>query len=190
MANALTAFRLLLAAPFAVSMAAADRRHAAGAALILAAAVVSDILDGVVARRRATASPGGQLFDHATDAVFVASGLAGGALRGAFPALLPILVAAAFAQYVIESRWVHGGPGLRGSRLGRYNGILYFAPLGGDILVRVGVRQLEHLVTALAWLMVASTALSMGLRAMAALRARARAAPASPGGGRGDRSRR
>jgi phosphatidylglycerophosphate synthase len=187
MANALTAIRLLLVAPFAALMAGPDPRHAVGAALILAAAIATDILDGIVARRRGTASAEGQLFDHATDAVFVASGLAGAALRGAVPWVLPMLVVAAFAQYAIDSRWIHRSLGLRGSRLGRYNGILYFAPLGGDILVRVGFGPLQPLVVALAWLLAASTGVSMSLRALAALRTRGHRAPASPGAGRADR---
>jgi CDP-diacylglycerol--glycerol-3-phosphate 3-phosphatidyltransferase len=187
MANALTAIRLLLAAPFAALMAAPDPRYAIGAALILTAAIASDILDGIVARRHGTASAEGQLFDHATDAVFASSGLAGAALRGVVPWVLPVVVAAAFAQYVIDSRWIHRAAGLRGSRLGRYNGILYFAPLVADILVRVGFRPLQPLVVALAWILVASTAVSMTLRALAALRARGHRAPASPGAGRRDR---
>ncbi len=190
MANALTAVRLLLAFPFAVCMGAPDARHAAWAALILAAAIVSDLVDGAIARRLRTTSAAGRLFDHTADVLFVTSGLAAGALRGAFPWVLPILVGAAFAQYVIDSYCVDRARQLRPSRLGRYNGILYFVPLGGDILVRVGLRHLQPFLTALVWLLVASTVLSMAERLIVAVTARWRRVPASPAGERGDRPRR
>src|SRR5262245_58712870 len=128
MANALTAVRLLLVLPFAATMAAVDATHADWAALILAAAIATDILDGVIARRRGTASAAGRLFDHATDALFVTTGLAAGAVRGAFPWLLPALVGAAFVQYVIDSYVLERTGRLRPSALGRWNGILYFVP--------------------------------------------------------------
>jgi phosphatidylglycerophosphate synthase len=181
-ANALTAVRLLLALPFAVCMAAPDARHAAWAALILAAAIGSDLADGALARRLGTASAAGRLLDHAADVLFVMSGLVAGAVRGAFPWILPVLVAAAFAQYAIDSYVVDRARELRPSRLGRYNGILYFVPLGGDIAVRLGGRAVRPLLTAVVWLLVASTLLSMGQRLLVALTARRRRAPASPDG--------
>jgi CDP-diacylglycerol---glycerol-3-phosphate 3-phosphatidyltransferase len=190
MANAITVIRLLLVLPFAVLMAAPDAHHVAWAGLILTTAIATDVLDGVIARRRGTASAAGQLFDHATDVLFVTSGLAAGALRGAVPWILPTLVAAAFAQYVLDSYCLGRGQQLRASRLGRYNGILYFAPLGGDILVRLGWSSLQPLLTAVVWLLVMSTVFSMGERLIVALRARARGAGASPGAERGDRPRR
>jgi CDP-diacylglycerol--glycerol-3-phosphate 3-phosphatidyltransferase len=164
MANALTTIRLILALPFACLMASGDSWHAVLAALTLVAAIATDLLDGPVARRRGTATAAGRAFDHAADFLFVISGLAAGAVRGAFPWILPVLVTAAFAQYVIDSYWVDRRHTLRPSRLGRYNGILYFAPLVGDILVRAGFRFAEPLLTAVVWLLVVSTALSMGER--------------------------
>ncbi len=183
MAHALTAARLLLALPFAAAMAGPEPGHGAWAALLLAAAVVTDVLDGPLARRRGTASATGRLFDHAADALFVVSGLAGAALRGAVPWALPVLVAAAFLQYVIDSYWLDGAGQLRPSRLGRVNGILYFAPLGADVLVRLGLAPLRPWLVGLAWVLVASTVLSMGERLGRSLRARRRGAPASPAGG-------
>jgi len=188
MANALTALRLLLVVPFAVCMAAPDARRAAVAALVLAVGIASDVLDGPIARRRGTASAAGRLFDHTADVLLVTAGLAAGAVRGAFPWILPILVVTAFAQYVVDSYWVAGARQLRASRLGRYNGILYFVPLAGDILVRLGLAP-PPLVSAVAWLLVATTLASMGERLIAGVTARRRA-PASPAGERGDRPRR
>jgi len=182
MANALTLARLLLAVPFAVCMAAPDARHAAWAAAFLAAAIASDLADGALARRLGTASAVGRLLDHTVDVLFVTTGLVAGAARGAFPWILPVLVAAAFAQYAIDSYVVARAGELRPSRLGRYNGILYFVPLGGDIAVRLGGRALRPLLAALAWLLVASTLVSMGERLFLVLTAGRRRGPASPDG--------
>ena len=189
MAHALTAARLLLVIPFTLVMARGDAYHAALAAFALAAAIATDFLDGVIARRRRTASTAGGVFDHTTDCLFVTSGLAAGASRGAFPWILPTLVAAAFVQYVVDSYWLHRGRSLRTSRLGRWNGILYFAPLGGDVLIRLGVSGLQPVLPLLAWALVVSTVLSMGERlwAVTALRRRA---PGSLASETGDPSRR
>jgi len=180
MANALTAVRLLLIVPFALLMARGGTRYAVLAALMFAAAVATDLLDGPLARRRGTASAAGGIFDHTVDFLFVTSGLAAGASRGAFPWLLPVLVAIAFAQYVVDSYWLHRGRRLRTSRLGRYNGLLYFAPLGGDILIRLGLTFLQPLLTLLAWILVATTLISMAER-LRAVRALSREARESPG---------
>src|SRR2546425_13118771 len=135
MATALTAARVLLALPFAFLMTGGGARHATLAALVLAAAIATDVLDGALARRRDTVTAAGRAFDHAADCFFVTSGLVAGAVRGAFPRIFPILLATAFTQYVVDSYWVHGGRALRTSVLGRYKGIPYFPPLRGDILV-------------------------------------------------------
>src|SRR5439155_21586517 len=105
MANALTASRLLLAVPFAFLMVRADVWSAALAALALAAAIATDLLDGPLARRRGTATPAGGVFEHTADCLFVTGRLAAGAARGAFPWILPVLVPAAFVQYVADSHW-------------------------------------------------------------------------------------
>src|SRR2546425_13068633 len=130
-ATALPAARVLRALPFASLMPGGGARRAALAALVLAAAIATDVLDGALARRRDTVTAAGRAFDHAADCFFVTSGLVAGAVRGAFPRILPIPVATALTQYVGGSDWGDRGPALRTSALGRYNGILYFAPLGG-----------------------------------------------------------
>lgn len=164
MANALTAIRLLLAYPFAFSMTKEDTPHTVFAAVAMVVAIATDLLDGPIARKRGTATAFGGTLDHATDFVFVTGGLAGGAMRGAFPWTLPLLITTAFAQYVIDSYWLHRRHQLRGSRLGRYNGILYFAPLCGDILIRLGLSFLRPLLLPVVWLLVGSTLLSIGQR--------------------------
>jgi CDP-diacylglycerol---glycerol-3-phosphate 3-phosphatidyltransferase len=166
MANALTAVRLLLVIPFALYMSRTDERSAIFALVAWVVALITDFLDGPIARRRGTVTAWSGTFDHTSDFLFVTSGLFAGAIRGAFPWILPMLITAAFAQYVIDSYWIHRNTKLRGSKLGRYNGILYFVPSLMDILIRLGVRFLALLLTILVWLLVLSTLISMGQRLM------------------------
>jgi CDP-diacylglycerol--glycerol-3-phosphate 3-phosphatidyltransferase len=161
MANALTAVRLLLVIPFAILMAHGDERSALWALMAWAVALLTDFLDGPLARRAGTVTAWSGTFDHASDFLFVTSGMFAGAIRGAFPWILPILITAAFAQYVIDSYWIHRQSKLRGSKLGRYNGMLYFAPPCIEILVRLGARFLQPVLTILVWLLVVSTLVSM-----------------------------
>jgi len=166
MANALTAVRLLLVVPFVFFMARGDVRSAAFALVAWVVALATDFLDGPIARRRDTVSALSGTFDHTTDFLFVTSGMFAGAFRGAFPWILPVCITAAFAQYVIDSYWIHRQTKLRGSKLGRYNGMLYFVPPLIEILIRMGVRFLQPVLTILVWALVLSTLVSMGQRLM------------------------
>jgi CDP-diacylglycerol--glycerol-3-phosphate 3-phosphatidyltransferase len=166
MANALTAVRLLLVLPFAFFMAKGDERSAMLALTAWVVAVITDLLDGPIARRRGTVTALSGTFDHVSDFLFVTSGLFAGAVRGAFPWILPVLITAAFLQYVIDSYLIHRRSKLRGSKLGRYNGILYFVPTIMDILIRLGLLFLQPILAILVWLLVASTLISMGQRLM------------------------
>jgi len=162
-ANALTGLRLV-SAPVA---ALAVHRGASLLALALfALAVATDLLDGKLARRHGEASSLGGLFDHATDASFVSLGLLAYAMSGVVPLLLPLLVAAAFLQYVLDSRVLRGRT-LRGSVLGRWNGVAYYVLLGIPV-IRDGVGlgwPPNALVRSIGWALVATTLLSMALRA-------------------------
>ena len=158
-ANVLTALRLASVPFFAAAIV-----HGAivAACALYALAVATDFFDGRVARLRGEATPFGGLLDHASDALFVTAGLGALAWHGAVPAPLPFLVPAAFLQYVLDSR-AHAGKRLRASRLGRYNGIAYFAlvaaPLARDLC---GLAwPAPEVVRALGWALVATTALSM-----------------------------
>jgi phosphatidylglycerophosphate synthase len=166
MANALTAIRLLLVAPFAFFMAKGDMRSAIIAFVAWLVALATDFLDGPIARRRGTVSPLSGAFDHTSDFLFVVSGIFAGAFRGAFPWILPVCITAAFAQYAVDSYWFHRQLKFRGSKLGRYNGMLYFVPPIMDILVRLGAGFLQPLLTILVWVLVLSTLVSMGQRLM------------------------
>jgi CDP-diacylglycerol--glycerol-3-phosphate 3-phosphatidyltransferase len=161
MANSLTALRLLLVLPFAFFMARADERSAVFALIIWVVALTTDFLDGPIARRKGAVTPRSGAFDHTSDFLFVVSGIFAGAYRDAFPWILPVCIAAAFAQYAIDSYWLHRQIKFRGSKLGRYNGMLYFVPPIMDILIRLGARFLQPLLTILIWGLVVSTLISM-----------------------------
>src|SRR5215468_4493684 len=129
MANLLSLLRLGLAFPFAWLVARGDGPWLA--ATLFCVAIASDLADGPIARARGTASGIGRALDHFADFAFVDLGLFAAADRGAVPWILPLLVAVAFAQYVIDSYWLHRAGQLRMSALGRWNGVLYFVPLRG-----------------------------------------------------------
>ncbi|RPH92516.1 MAG: CDP-alcohol phosphatidyltransferase family protein [Lysobacterales bacterium] len=169
-ANLLTLCRFCLAVPCALAVAEADW---ALAAALFALAVATDLLDGPLARRLAQATPLGGLLDHATDAWFVSATLAGLACTGATPWLLPLLVVAAFLQYMLDSKALLGRP-LRASWLGRWNGIAYFMLAGALVLHHALALSWPGpaIWSGLGWLLVASTLASMANRAIAWRRAK------------------
>jgi phosphatidylglycerophosphate synthase len=163
-ANTLTALRLLLVLPFSYLRTRGDAHAATLAAFTIVVAILTDLVDGPVARRTGTASSFGGTLDHFSDFLFVTGGLFAMAARGAVTWLLPSLITAAFIQYVVDSYWIHRRRALRGSRLGRYNGILYFVPLCGDILICLGWDFLHPIVTFIVWALILSTLVSMAQR--------------------------
>ncbi|MCB1749595.1 MAG: CDP-alcohol phosphatidyltransferase family protein [Gammaproteobacteria bacterium] len=110
------------------------RDAAAMSFAIFAWVVVSDVLDGRVARRRGDASEFGTLLDHGADCVFVTLVIATAAVLGLLPVALPVLIVAAFARYALAARAAGGG--FRGSQLGRVNGIAYFVLVFAVLIVR------------------------------------------------------
>lgn len=164
-ANALSLLRLAMAPALATAIVAG---RAEFATTLFALAVATDFADGAVARRYGESSPLGGLIDHAIDATFCVLGLAAHAAAGVVPWALPGLVAAAFAQYVLDSKSL-AGRALRASRLGRWNGIAYFVAVAVPI-----VRDTlgwswpgAELVWWLAAALVATTLVSMADRALA-----------------------
>lgn len=158
-ANGLTLLRAVLAPPTAWS---AVHGYWTWTALLLSIAILTDLLDGPLARRLGQSSSLGGLADHATDAVFVALLLAGLWRAGEVPWLLPVLVLASFLQYVVDSR-AHAGRPLRASWLGRCNGIGYFV-LAAAVVYRNALALPwpgAALIEALAWLLVLTSVASM-----------------------------
>lgn len=171
MANLLTGLRLLLAVPCALAFAQADFISPSLLLLLLFAAIVTDYLDGAVARLAGTASPAGILFDHLTDCVFVTAGLGGAAFAGSVTPVLPVVIVIAFVQYVMDSHFYYRDNQLRASLIGRANGILYFAPLcmiaaGRSLWLPIEYPVVEDAAAGLAWVLVASTVVSILARAM------------------------
>ena len=174
MAHLLTGARLLVVIPAAFAFAGWAPWGGVLPTLFVALAIATDYWDGVVARARGTASAGGRLFDHTTDFLFVTAGLVGAAAAGAVTPVLPVLIVVAFAQYVFDSYVLHREKQLRMSRLGRWNGILYFAPLVVIALARlpmplppVAPRALQSLAAAGSWVLVLSTVASIADRTLA-----------------------
>ncbi len=169
-ANALSLLRLCCAPALAAAIVA---QHAGIATALFALAVATDFADGAVARRYGEVSPLGGLLDHAIDATFCVLALCAHAAAGIVPWALPVFVAAAFAQYVLDSKSLAGMP-LRASRLGRWNGIAYFVAVAVPI-VRDTLGWSWPGATLVWWLaaaLVVSTLLSMADRALALLRLR------------------
>ena len=161
--NALSVSRVPLAllAVFALLSAAP-----AVAMWIFALAALTDLVDGRIARARNQATPLGGLLDHASDATFVTAVLAAWSVRGEIPVCLPLLIPLAFMQYVLDSKAL-SGQRLRGSLIGRWNGVAYFV-LAGVPTVRDGLGldwPVQAWVRALAWALIATTVLSMAERA-------------------------
>ncbi|MEQ8955670.1 MAG: CDP-alcohol phosphatidyltransferase family protein [Gammaproteobacteria bacterium] len=171
MANLLTGIRLLLAVPVAYSFAHPEFIHAGLLLALVMLGIVTDWLDGKLARALGTSSPAGQFFDHGSDCLFVSCGLAGIAWTGMIPWILPVLVVIAFSQYVLDSYFLFRQKQLRMNPLGRINGICYFVPLIAVALARLlpaAASDLAALVVlVLAWSLVLSTLASMVDRALA-----------------------
>ena len=167
--NALTLSRLI-ATPFFFCALVGGAK--AVALVLFWGAVATDVADGRLARARGETSNLGGLFDHATDASFVTLGLYALAQTHQAPLVLPVLVAAAFLQYMLDSKSL-SGRALRASSLGRWNGVLYFVPLG--IVVTRNALGLgwpgDSLVLVIGWGLVVSTVISMADRAWAFFRA-------------------
>ena len=129
--------------------------------------VVSDFLDGIIARRSGHETRLGTLLDHGADATFVISITAVFAWIGLLPWLLPSLIALAFLQYTMDSH-VFAGSSLRPSSIGRWNGIAYFIITGCAIFVHhfsIGTALSTALMIC-GWLLVGTTILSISERAM------------------------
>ena len=166
-ANALTLNRLLLCLPLYLLI---RNELWFWAAVCLFFAVVSDLLDGKVARTQGTSSTLGGFFDHATDAILVTTGCLALAQSEVIGFALVWLIPTAFFQYSLDSR-ILTGRALRSSALGRVNGIGYF------VLVCTAVGSylldwswLQVLLPTFAWVLVASTLVSIADRLQATIR--------------------
>ncbi len=163
LSNGLTSMRLVVAPFFYCSIV---NRFWWAACLLFWLAVASDLIDGRLARARGETSAFGGLLDHASDATFVTLGQLALVKADWAPALLPVLIAAAFLQYVFDSR-ILAGRTLRASSLGRWNGIFYFVP-PGVVVTREALglaMPSDQIILFSGWALAVSTLISMGHRA-------------------------
>ncbi len=149
------------------------------AAIIVIAAIGSDVLDGRMARRHGVVSAFGGFFDHGTDALFVSLGAWALAEQGLISPWLWPCIALAFIQYAADSR-VLNGRHLRTSRIGKYNGLSYYAmvatAVGSQSLYQAAIAVgetpvspmvihslafLDQGVLLASWILVFTTLLSM-----------------------------
>jgi hypothetical protein len=82
--------------------------------------------------------------------------------HGWAPLILPVLIPAAFLQYMLDSKSLSGKP-LRSSHLGRYNGVCYFIFAGFPVMqITLGITLIPFdWFMWLGWGLVLSTAISM-----------------------------
>jgi CDP-diacylglycerol---glycerol-3-phosphate 3-phosphatidyltransferase len=127
LANLLTLTRFAAAAGWAALFFSAPQ-HRVLLGTIAAAAAISDIFDGRVARRFGTSGAAGRWLDGIADVTFVLTVLGCEAAAGAIPWYVPALIAASFAQYALDSIVLgaaSAGP-IR-SRLGHWGGVINYA---------------------------------------------------------------
>ncbi len=173
-ANSLTMVRLIAAPVLGWSITSGYWWLAAATMCV---AIASDVFDGKLARRHNTASAFGGFFDHATDAVFVSTGAWALAAVHLINPWLWLLIGSAFIQYTLDSNSL-AGQQLRTSRLGKYNGIGYYALVSTAIgcqaiaglpaitqtsapLMHYALNLLQSAVTVAAWCLLVSTVFSM-----------------------------
>ena len=161
LANSLSLFRLIIAPVTAWSIIS-DWWLTASFLLILA--ILSDLLDGPIARKKGQESSTGGLIDHSCDAFLVAVLLFVLTKTHEIPLMLPILVIVSFLQYVFDSKALTGER-LRTSFLGRSNGICYFVLASLCIFTEaLEINLPDYLIVTFAWILITSTLLSMSER--------------------------
>ena len=161
LANSLSIFRLVVA-PVLAWMILSNRWLTASFLLILA--ILSDIFDGRIARRKKQDSAFGGLLDHSCDAFLVAVLLFILSKTHDIPLFLPLLVLGSFLQYVLDSKALSGHK-LRTSFLGRSNGIAYYVLASICIFTEgLGINFSGNLFIVFAWVLISSTAVSMSER--------------------------
>ena len=124
-ANLVSASRLVLAGIWLAFVFSAHPHSPILGAIALAGAA-SDFLDGRIARWTNSADHFGRWLDSVADIVFVLTVLSYEAYADAVPAYLPALIAASFAQYVVDSVLIRGSAVPIKSRLGHWGGIFNY----------------------------------------------------------------
>lgn len=124
-ANLVSASRFILACIWVVIFFG-DRFHPGILRTIALGGAASDFLDGRIARWTLSASRFGRWLDNLADIIFVLTVLSCESYVRTIPIYLPVLIAASFAQYVIDSVWISGSAVPIKSRLGHWAGIFNY----------------------------------------------------------------
>ncbi len=124
-ANLVSASRFILAWIW-VAIFFGDHFHPGILRAIALGGAASDFLDGRIARWALSAGRFGRWLDNLADIIFVLTVLSCEAYTRVIPIYLPVLVAASFAQYVIDSIWIRGSAIPVKSRLGHWAGIFNY----------------------------------------------------------------
>ena len=124
-------------------------------------AVLTDVLDGLVARRLNQVSAIGAKLDHSADAAFVFCGLVALSAIGSITWFLCIVQSVSFLLYFAES--MMPSKSLRPSILGKANGIAYFFIVGIPITQNsLGLNLIPPSVLGLAaWALVVTSLISI-----------------------------
>ena len=148
-------------APFTF-LAIIDGSYVLGLALFCLA-IITDAIDGPIARNAGNASPLGGKLDHGADAMYVTLCLTALAYKGFISWALPPLVIIAFLQYLFDSNALKKQQPLRSSQLGRYNGIAYFVLVGIPLVQTALSWSLFPPISlqVLSWLLIATTIISI-----------------------------
>lgn len=158
LANSLSLSRLIIA-PFSTWSIISGWWLTASFLLILA--ILSDLLDGPLARKKGQESAKGGLLDHTCDALLVTVLLFVLTKTHGIPLVLPVLVLIAFLQYMLDSKALFGKK-LRTNLLGRSNGISYFVLVSLCIFSEaLNINLPDYLIISCAWILVGTTLLSM-----------------------------
>ena len=161
LANSLSLSRLIIA-PVIAWIILSDWWLAASFLLLLA--ILSDLLDGPIARKKGQQTATGGLLDHSCDALLVAVLLFVLNKTHGIPLLLPILILSSFLQYVLDSKALSGHK-LRTSFLGRSNGIAYYVLASVCVFSQaISINQLDKFFIICAWILIASNLMSMSER--------------------------
>jgi phosphatidylglycerophosphate synthase len=124
-ANLLSVSRFVLAGVWLAAFISGDRRPEILGPIAFAGAI-SDFTDGRVARQMHSAGRFGQWLDSLADIVFVLTAVACEAHADAIPIYIPILIAASFTQYAVDSLMISRASILIKSRLGHWGGVINF----------------------------------------------------------------
>jgi len=164
--HALTVLRLALAP---VLFAAILRGRGDLAAAVLALAMVTDAVDGPLARRAGVASRAGAWFDVWTDFAVIEAAFGGFAAAGTGPWALPVTSALCFALFAVTARM---GPAIH-DPVGRH--------VGGILMVSAfAVVALRDLYVAEAAYLAAYGALFLTMAARTVFAARLMVGPVRP----------